>query len=521
MPSAVPQEAVTPERLAKLEENQELIEAKLNDQYQTKIESGSKYRLRLSGVVLLNLYDNRGLVDNQDYPQLAVPPASDPLYASPSSFGGSLRQSQFRLQAFGPDIAGAKTSADVEFDFAGGFPSVPERGSDGTGPRLRTGTMRLDWANTSLVGGQDRLFFAPLTPTSIATLATPHYSYAGNLWAWTPQVRVEHRFALSDSSDLSIQGGILDSLTGDIPSEDYGRYPSWGEESGQPVYATRIAWSHRAFGQNLTVGAGGYYGRQDWGFNRNFDGWGGTADVTAPVRKTIRVYRRILQRPGARRVLAAASASRYCSTVRSSIQLRLFGAWIPWAGWAQLKFKLRPNFEINGALGMDNPFASELRQYNANSIYDDTFTRNLSPHGEFHLSDAVGRADLNGVSLDENFRSRQRFQSRQPHQSESGVSILMRPPRSSRGMRECGQPGVGVFVVLRFAQSNDAGARYWYRCEVVSSRGREEARIGEAEAVTLRMWWSGLSPIGPAPGPVPAAPPAGLHAANRAIQQEL
>lgn len=48
-------------------------------------------------------------------------------------------------------------------------------------------------------------------------------------------------------------------------------------------------------------------------------------------------------------------------------------------GWAQLKFKPRTNFEINGAIGLDSPFASELRRFSANSIYPNSYTRNLSP----------------------------------------------------------------------------------------------------------------------------------------------
>jgi len=379
--SGNPQETGTPGRLAKLEENQEIIEAKVNDQYQTKIESGSKYRLRLSGIALLNLYDNRGLVDNQDYPALAIPPASEPLFVSPSSFGGSLRQSQVRLQAFGPDIAGAKTSADIEFDFAGGFSSVPN-GTTMSLVRLRTGTLRLDWTNTSIVAGQGRLFFAPLSPTSLATLAIPALSYAGNLWAWTPQVRIEHRVALSDASSLLFQGGILDSLTGDFPVEDYSRYPSWGEESGQPVYATRIAWSHRAFGQNLIFGAGGYYGRQNWGFNRTIDGWAGTVDVTVPIGKQFEFTGAFYRGRGAagfgggigQPVLLNGSFIDPATTFRGLDSM---------GGWAQLKFKFKPNFEINGALGMDNPYAGELRQYNTTSIYGTSYTRNLSPMANF------------------------------------------------------------------------------------------------------------------------------------------
>ena len=53
-------------------------------------------------------------------------------------------------------------------------------------------------------------------------------------------------------------------------------------------------------------------------------------------------------------------------------------------GWAQLKFKLRPNFEVNGAFGEDNPFAGELRKYPASaSYYGSLFSRNLSPFANF------------------------------------------------------------------------------------------------------------------------------------------
>ena len=378
---ASPQGATEADRIAKLEENQEVIDAKVNDQYQTKVESGSKYRLRLSGLVVLNLFDNRGLVDNQDFPQVAEPPASNPLFVSPSSFGGTLRQSQIKLQVFGPDLAGARTSADVEFDFAGGFPQMWNGVATGL-VRLRTGTFRMDWANTSIIAGQDHLFFAPLAPTSLATLATPALSYAGNLWAWTPQVRVEHRFQLSDVSNVVLQAGILDSLTGDLPEPGTDRVPSWGEESGQPAYATRISWSHQAFGQNLTVGAGGYYGRQNWGFGRTVDGWAATTDVTLPLGKLFEFsgefYRgRAVAGLGGgigQSVLLNGSFINPATTFRALDSI---------GGWAQLKFKPKANFEINAALGLDNPFAGEMRQYKSNAIYPEPYVRNLSPFVNF------------------------------------------------------------------------------------------------------------------------------------------
>ena len=378
---AGPQQPNTEDRIAKLEENQEIIDAKVNDQYQTKVESGSKYRLRLSGMVLLNLYENRGLVDNQDFPQLVEPPQSDPLYVSSGTFGGTLRQSQLKLQAFGPDIAGARTSADIEFDFAGGFPDQWNGVAMGL-VRLRTGTIRLDWTNTSIVAGQDSLFFVPLAPTSLATLATPALSYAGNLWAWTPQVRVEHRIPLSDVSNIVLEAGILDSLTGDVPEEGYDRYPTWGELSGQPAYATRIAWSHRVLGRDLTIGGGGYYGRQDWGFGRTVDGWAGTTDVTLPLGKRFE-FTGAFYRGRAVAGLGGGIGQSVLLNGSFIAPATTFWGLDSAGGWTQLKFKATTKLEINGAVGVDNPFASEMRLHKANSIYPDLYTRNLSPFLNF------------------------------------------------------------------------------------------------------------------------------------------
>ena len=367
------------DRLAKLEEDQQFIDAKINDQYQTKVESGSKYRLRLSGMVLLNLFETRGTVDNFDFPETA---AAKNLLGSAAAFGGSLRQSQLGLEAFGPDIAGAHTSADIKLDFAGGFAEKPNGVVEGI-VRLRTGTVRFDWANTSIIGGQDHLFFAPLAPTSLASVAVPALSYSGNLWSWTPQLRVEHRHVFSERSSILFQAGILDTLSGDIPDSTYLRYPSWGEASGQPAYATRISWSQHAWGQNIVAGVGGYFGRQDWGFNRSVDGWAGTADLTLPFGKffglTAAFYRgRALGGLGGgigQSILIAGNLTLPNVKVAGLDSM---------GGWAQLKFKPRTNFEINAALGVDNPFSSELRHYSPQgSYYGIWLTKNVSPFVNF------------------------------------------------------------------------------------------------------------------------------------------
>jgi hypothetical protein len=370
--------ATIEQRVAKLEDSQELTDAKVLEQSQTKVESGSKYRVRLSGMVLLNAFETRGAVDNLDFPEFAMAPE---VPGTSGTFAGSLRQSQLGIEVFGPEIAGAHTSANVKFDFAGGQVDTGNGAVMGI-VRLRTGTIRMDWADTSIVAGQDAAFFAPLVPTSLASLAVPALSYSGNLWIWTPQIRVEHRVALSDDSSLLLQAGILDSLTGDYPDPE-DREPGEGEQSGQPAYAARVAWSHHAFGRDLTVGVGGYYGRQNWGFGRGVDGWAGTMDVTIPLGKyfdfTGEFYRgRAVGGFGGgvgQSVLLSGPQMDPTTTIRGLDSI---------GGWAQLKYRPRANFEVNFALGQDNPFAGELRNFPATeALYGQLISRNFTPFVNF------------------------------------------------------------------------------------------------------------------------------------------
>jgi hypothetical protein len=362
-PPGAPQGSIE-NRLEKLEESQQLAEAKTAEQSQTKVESSSKYRLRLSGIVLFNLYSDRGSVDNQDFPQLATPRG---LLSTDGTFGGSLRQSQIGLEGFGPTIAGARTSAEVQFDFAGGFPDAPNGVSYGI-MRLRTGTARFDWDKTSIIVGQDTLFISPLAPTSIATLAVPAFAYSGNLWSWTPQLRVEHHFTVSDHSSLLLQGGILDALSGDTPLSEYYRPPTYGERSGQPAYATRLAWTQSVHGQDITIGAGGYYDRQNWGYTRSIDAWAGTVDLSLPLGTrfefTSQFFRgRAIGGLGGGIAQTALWNEDFINPSTEVYGLDAIG------GWAQLKYKATSKLQFNGAFGTDNPYAGDLRQSGGGQPY--------------------------------------------------------------------------------------------------------------------------------------------------------
>jgi hypothetical protein len=352
------------DRVSKLEESQQMGYAAAAEQSQTKVESSSKYRLRLSGMVLLNTYVNRGTVNNQDFPTLATAPGT---LSSGGSFGGSLRQSEVELQGFGPTIGGARTSAEVQFDFAGGFPQSPNGASYGI-MRLRTGAVRFDWENTSVIAGQDSLFLSPLTPTSIATLAVPAFAYAGNLWSWTPQIRVEHHFTLGDNSSLLLQVGILDNLTGDTPLSEYNRYPTWGENSGQPAYATRLAWTQNVGDQKIVAGVGGYYSRQNWGLGRTVDGWAGTADLTLPLGNRFEFTGEFYRGRAIGGLGGGISQTGLWNGVFTNPTTDVYGL-DSMGGWTQLKYKATAKLQFNGGFGVDNPFANDFRQFGGSQMY--------------------------------------------------------------------------------------------------------------------------------------------------------
>jgi hypothetical protein len=346
-------------RVQRLEESTQLLGSKIDEHYQTKVETAAKYRARLSGIILMNAFRNVGASDNLDFPDYAQPPTAGT--TSQASFGATLRQTEIGLEIFGPTLAGAKTSANVQFDFAGGFSATPNGVNFGIA-RMQTASLRLDWRDTSVIAGQDSLFISPLTPTSFASLATPALAYSGNLWGWTPQLRVEHRFDLADQQKLTLQAGILDNLDWQQPSDLYFRSATAGEGTGQPAYAIRTAWSRPLFGHALSLGTAGYYGRQNWAWGRYVDAWAGMTDWQIPLLRRLLLagefYRgRAVGGLGAAigQTIVYGANPRYSSTGLRGLDSA--------GGWSQLKLQLTPKLELNGTFAEDNAFAGNIRGF--------------------------------------------------------------------------------------------------------------------------------------------------------------
>jgi hypothetical protein len=346
-------------RVQKLEESTQLLGSKIDEQYQTKVETAAKYRARLSGIILMNAFRNVGTSDNLDVPDYAQSPAAGT--TSQAGLGATLRQTEIGLEIFGPTVAGAKTSANVQFDFAGGFPASPNGVNFGIA-RLQTAGVRLDWRDTSVIAGQDSLFISPLSPTSFASLATPALAYSGNLWGWTPQIRVEHRFDLADQQRLTLQGGIVDNLDWEQPSDPYFRSATAGESTGQPAYAIRTAWSRPLFGHPLSFGMAGYYGRQNWAWGRSVDGWAGMTDWQIPILRRLTLSGEFYRGRAVGGLGAAIGQTIVWGGDPKYSSSRIRGLDSA-GGWSQLKFQLTPKLELNGAFAEDNAFAGNIRGF--------------------------------------------------------------------------------------------------------------------------------------------------------------
>jgi regulator of replication initiation timing len=364
----------TESRVSAIEETSQLQQSELRTLYQTKVESASNYRVRLSGLVLLNLFHNQGPVDNQDVPSYSTPTG---LYGIGPVTGATMRQSEIGLEVFGPRFFGAKTSGQIQFDFGGGFPQGALDGVNNGLVRLRTGSMRLEWDNTSIIVGQDSLFISPSSPTSFASLLVPSLGYSGNLWAWTPQVRIAHKFNLGENQNISVEGGLLDNVTGESYYGSH-RLAQAGESSGLPAYAARTSWTRNINGKPLTIGASGYYSRQNWGFDWTVDGWAGMTDWQIPLSSRFELSGEFYRG----RAVGGLGGGIGQSVVFGGNPMDPAAGFAPLdsaGGWSQIKFTANSRLEFNAAFGSDNPFSAELHQFPVpTTVYSSVLAANRS-----------------------------------------------------------------------------------------------------------------------------------------------
>lgn len=337
-----------------IKERQDTLEAQVKLHEQTKVESTSKYPVRVSGLILFNSFINVGNVDNIDIPAIAT---GGGVGVSNGSGGATFRQTILGIEGNGPRIAGARTSADVSIDFFGGL-AYANFGTSAGIVRMRTASINLDWSNDRLQAGMVGPLISPLSPTSYATVAEPSMAWAGNLWTWAPQLSIAHRFPLQNESRFQLEFGLWDPPAAGYNMGDVFRSPSPGEQTKQPAYESRISYATGDGGRSLQIGLSGYYSRQSYP-NQNNDSWATTVDWRLPISKRFE-----LSGEGYRgRSLGGLGGGVYKDVVYGTDPIS--GASVirglnAVGGWTQFKSRFGESLEVNAIMGQDTGFAADF-----------------------------------------------------------------------------------------------------------------------------------------------------------------
>ncbi len=349
--SAISPAADLQQAVAGLQEQQAIHQAQIQVHEQEKIETASKYQVKLHGLLLFNAAVNNGAPDQPILPLLALPPGT----AASGSLAASGRQTLLGLAATGPELWGARTYADVEMDFSGGLSSGGYT-VGGSLLRLRTAALQMVWPNTTLQAGIAPLILTPEYATSYFNIAQPALSWSGALWSWLPQLSIEQRWEIFGHQQLSLQAALADIPDAGENSNSGLGAVSAAERSRYPGSELRAAW-HR--GAGATIGLGGYWSPHAYAGSATVDAWAGTIDgkVLLPARFEFsgEAYR------GSALGGLSAGAFKDVVTYSNSADSNVTGLRDA-GGWTQLKFKPRERLEFNLAFGLDNADTRQLRQ---------------------------------------------------------------------------------------------------------------------------------------------------------------
>jgi hypothetical protein len=367
---------------------------------QIKVESQSKYPVKISGLILLNGFVNTSQVDDAAAPTVAV--------AGSGSTGASLRQTVLGIDARGPTLAGAASHADVRVDFFGS--SIQSNYEIGGGLlRLRTAHATLDWKDTQLFAEMDRPILSPNQPASLTAIAQSPLAWSGNLWMWSPQVGVAHTMDFIGSSRMEVKAALIDTPDSPELASTIAGTVSQGERSRWPGGELHVGLLGSKGGTGASVGIGGYFSPHKILGGSGYNAWAATLDLDVPLPRGFEFSGSFYRG----QALGGLGGGVYKDFVYGS-NLQYAKPLDDVGGWAQLKKRAGLRWEFNGALGLDNGFASELSRYATspaaayqNLARNQTFTANAiySPSSYLLFSleyRHINTAPIIGVSANSN-----------------------------------------------------------------------------------------------------------------------
>jgi hypothetical protein len=342
--------------ITQIREEQEVIAAEVKQHEQTKVESATKMPVRFHGLVLFNAFVNEGVVDQPDLPTSALQPMPG---SSHGSAGATLRQTMLSFEGIGPTVWNGRLLADASLDFFGGVSASATSAPAGLA-RMRTAGISWNWSADMIRAGYDGPLISPLSPTSIATVAQPALAWSGNLWTWAPQLRWQHRFALSEDKQAGLELGLYDpSYTAEDEIEAY-RSISPGEAARQPGYETRISYGGGRDRVALEVGASGYFDKKSYGAGETVDTWAGAADWKLPFGPRVNLTGEFYRGRGIGSLGGGAYRDAYVYYPNYGEGETEYRGVDSAGGWAQWQWDLTGTMQLNAVGGQDTGYANEL-----------------------------------------------------------------------------------------------------------------------------------------------------------------
>jgi hypothetical protein len=218
----------------------------------------------------------------------------------------------------------------------------------------------MDWKNTELFVELDRPIVNPDAPSSLTAVAIPPLAWSGNLWSWNPQIGITHSLAINSSTRIKLQAALIDVADPAVPGTTNTANASFAELSRWPGSEVRVALAGVKDDVGPEFGFGGYFSPHRTAGGKRFDAWAGTMDYRLPMSGGLALSGSFYRG----QALGGLGAGGYKDYIYSSDGSNyFFRALDDVGGWTQLKERAGERLEFNAAFGIDNVFASELRQY--------------------------------------------------------------------------------------------------------------------------------------------------------------
>jgi hypothetical protein len=334
-------------RLQDAEQAIHRLQNQIREQAQSGVQTRSRNRLELSGLVLMNGFYNSAKTNNADVPFfVAIPQDSTGL--SNASLGAAVRQSRIGLTVSGMRALGGNLSADLQLDFYGGQqPSTG--GRTFPVPRIRTAFARLDWPHAGLLVGQETQVVSPWNPVSFAAVGIPEFTGAGNLWFWVPQVRVS--VISGGNPRVGAQAAALEPMLGS-PQAAFLTQSDSAEKSQRPMVQGRVflAWG---FGDTeSTIGVGVHRGWVATTGDSLLTSEAWTADARIFIGAKVMVQAEGFYNGQALAGLGGGAIGQEFGVGGVPVRTR--------GGWAQVNVRPTEMWEVGGGVGVDDPDEADL-----------------------------------------------------------------------------------------------------------------------------------------------------------------